>query len=79
MGFKATGKNTLGVLNVPALYLGIHRWPCWTRGIGMHEAVVRPGMFLAQWFYLLVLKLNTKAQAQVLKTPSVKALRGFCV
>ena len=84
MGFKATGpipqnKNTLEVLNAPALYLGIHRWSCWTRGIGLHEALVRPGMFLAQWYYLLVVKLDTKAQTQVLKVPPVKTRRGFCV
>jgi len=84
MGCKATGqipqnKNTLRVINVPAVCLGIHRWLCWTRGVGLHEALVRPGMFLAQWYCLLVVKLDTKARTQVLKAPSVKALRGFCV
>lgn len=84
MGFKATGqiprnKNTLGVLNAPVPYLGIHCWPCWTCGIDLCEALVRSGVFLAQWYYLLGVKLDTKAQTQVLEVSSVKALRGFCV
>lgn len=79
MGFKKTGqisqnKNTLMVLNAPTLYLGIHRWPCWMCAICLHEALVRPGMFLAQWYYLLVVKLDSKAQTPALRVPSVKAL-----
>lgn len=40
----------------------------------LHKAVVRPGMFLAQWWYLLVVNLDTRAAVQVLKGPSVNAL-----
>lgn len=78
MGFKATGQipqneTVLGVPNAPALSVGGHRWPCWMCGAGSHEAFLRLGVFSAQWCYLLVVKLDTKAQTQVLKVPRVKA------